>query len=375
MNGKLRWFLALGAVVLLAPIALGELEGAERERKEQEVAVRKQVEAPRREGDARSERGPEVDRRIQSLEMKMEALRAEAREVGDNPERRARIIAAMEETERLLMDARERKERPGNERGAALRKAQGQLEKAVAKTRQLRSKLEELSEGMRMLEERPEANRENLERIREAIGDTERAIANSSVEVDDLEVFVKRLRGDAPREREGREVRDERRPQPPRSPRPDLPEWPPFIRDHAPDLAETLQERGQRQPEQTRELVVRLREIGEMARQNPGEAERQLEQMRWDLEADDLNRRSAEIGERLKHEKNPEEREALKRHLHEILNQVFNMRQEQRERHIHALEGELERNRQILRERGERRDEIIERRIHELTGNPEIFGW
>lgn len=65
---------------------------------------------------------------------------------------------------------------------------------------------------------------------------------------------------------------------------------------------------------------------------------------------------------------NQEQREELKAKLTEVLNKHFEIRQQRRELQIKRMEAELQRQRETIKKRAEARDEIIQKRLSELTG-------
>jgi hypothetical protein len=86
-------------------------------------------------------------------------------------------------------------------------------------------------------------------------------------------------------------------------------------------------------------------------------------QLEHDLEVETLR-----LAERIRATDDPAERARLLRSLREKLEASFDLKQDIRAEEIAQAEAQIEELRRLLRERGARKDQIIERRIEELTG-------
>lgn len=69
------------------------------------------------------------------------------------------------------------------------------------------------------------------------------------------------------------------------------------------------------------------------------------------------------------------EKDKLRKELRVIVEKHFNVRQERRRLELRRLEKELENLRQSIDGREQRRTEIIDRRISELTGDESVYGF
>lgn len=89
----------------------------------------------------------------------------------------------------------------------------------------------------------------------------------------------------------------------------------------------------------------------------------------------EADRRSLEIAQRLRGSRDEEQREQLRRELAELLGQAFDQRREHQQREIERLEARLQEIRELDQRRAERKDEIVRRRLAELTGQPDALAW
>ena len=63
------------------------------------------------------------------------------------------------------------------------------------------------------------------------------------------------------------------------------------------------------------------------------------------------------------------QREELKKQIQELANKHFDVRQKRRQLHLERLEKELQKLREELARRSESREQIVTRRLAELTGD------
>ncbi len=85
-----------------------------------------------------------------------------------------------------------------------------------------------------------------------------------------------------------------------------------------------------------------------------------------------LDRRSLEFAEQLRRAQDDGSRPELRGQLAEVVEQHFQLRHERREREIQRLEQQLERLRDSMRKRSERRAEIIQQRVNQLSGEDDL---
>ncbi len=88
-----------------------------------------------------------------------------------------------------------------------------------------------------------------------------------------------------------------------------------------------------------------------------------------------LDRETRSLGQRLRREANPEEREAIEKRLMELLEEQFELRQALRAREEERLEIQLKELNRTLELRRQNRQRIILRRFDELTGQAESLPW
>jgi hypothetical protein len=116
-------------------------------------------------------------------------------------------------------------------------------------------------------------------------------------------------------------------------------------------------------PEEREQLNERILQF--LARQgiSPDRTLDDPEKKRWEAEAQELARRY--------HQAPPEEREAIKVQLRSRLTQAFDEAESARRRQIIKIEARLEELKRVLAQREADRDQIIDRRLLELTdGDP-----
>lgn len=89
---------------------------------------------------------------------------------------------------------------------------------------------------------------------------------------------------------------------------------------------------------------------------------------------EEFNVRSEELAERIRETKQPERKEQMKRELRELLAQHFEVRMAIRKLEIKEISRHLDELHERLKRRQERKDELIERRMHELL-RPEEHEW
>jgi hypothetical protein len=82
----------------------------------------------------------------------------------------------------------------------------------------------------------------------------------------------------------------------------------------------------------------------------------------------DLENETLRLAARIRSTPSPQERAQLTQRLRERLGDSFELKQQIRAAEIAQAEAQLEELRRLLRERAARKDQIIERRIEELTG-------
>ena len=88
----------------------------------------------------------------------------------------------------------------------------------------------------------------------------------------------------------------------------------------------------------------------------------------------ELERNSFELSNRLRSAPKAE-REKIKTELNEVVKKHFDIRQERRELQVKRMEEELKRLKEQVELRTKSRDDIIRRRVTELTGDPGEAGF
>jgi plasmid stabilization system protein ParE len=101
---------------------------------------------------------------------------------------------------------------------------------------------------------------------------------------------------------------------------------------------------------------------------DPAERERMSKMMA-------MERDIQQTAEKIQQAESTDERAKLKERLKEQLGALFDLRESGREREVVDLEKRLAELKKILKERRERKAEIVERRIGQLMGKQEILEW
>ncbi len=86
-------------------------------------------------------------------------------------------------------------------------------------------------------------------------------------------------------------------------------------------------------------------------------------------------RRAMELARQLRQTPDAEEREHLRDELRDQLSRAFDERREQQLAEIEKLERQLDSLRELDAVRQERKDEIVERRMRQLLGEPDVLDW
>jgi hypothetical protein len=102
--------------------------------------------------------------------------------------------------------------------------------------------------------------------------------------------------------------------------------------------------------------------------ENPAEFER-LQRMRK------MEEETQALAERIRRVESPEEKEKMTGRLRDLLGEMFDQRESGREREVAEMERRVAELRRILKERRDRKDEIVKRRMGQLLGREEVLEW
>lgn len=117
-----------------------------------------------------------------------------------------------------------------------------------------------------------------------------------------------------------------------------------------------------------RGISAQVREMRELKQRDP-ERFRQQQQMA------EMERRSVELGQRIRRATDNEAKKQATTELKELLSKLFDLRQQEREKSLQQLEREVKEVREALEKRKAKRDEMIQRRFDQLTGRAEMLEW
>ena len=157
-----------------------------------------------------------------------------------------------------------------------------------------------------------------------------------------------------------------------------------FLRQEFPEMHKDLQQRVAANPlaavfpshfDPQEGPVRELREITEFARRM-----RELKAERPDVfelekQVHALEQRTDDLGRQLREHSEGSIRTTLEEKLRGALGELFDLREQRREREALEIEGELERIRAILKKRQANRDAIIQRRFNQLAGTEDALDW
>ena len=88
-----------------------------------------------------------------------------------------------------------------------------------------------------------------------------------------------------------------------------------------------------------------------------------------------LDRQSHELADQIRRAAKTDDKKDLETKLRATVERHFMLRQERREHELKRLEEQLDRLRQGVAERTQKKAELIQRRIDELVGNPKEVGF
>ncbi len=129
-----------------------------------------------------------------------------------------------------------------------------------------------------------------------------------------------------------------------------------------------LERRFEEGRDMLRGISAQLREMRELKQRDP-------ERFRQQQEMSEMERRSAELGQKIRRATDAEVKKQVTTELKELLSKLFDLRQQEREKSLQQLEREVKEVREALEKRKAKRDEMIQRRFDQLTGRAEMLEW
>jgi uncharacterized protein YdcH (DUF465 family) len=91
-------------------------------------------------------------------------------------------------------------------------------------------------------------------------------------------------------------------------------------------------------------------------------------------EDNELDRNTRELGMQFR-QAPPEQRERMKQEIHKLVSKQFEIRQQRRTLELKRIEGVLQRLREAIERRAKNREQLVERRVSELTGREDELGF
>ncbi|MBI5397144.1 MAG: hypothetical protein HZA91_17740 [Verrucomicrobia bacterium] len=118
-----------------------------------------------------------------------------------------------------------------------------------------------------------------------------------------------------------------------------------------------------------------LRTTARQLREMKDLKERDPERFKLQMRIAELDRHSNELGQKVRNTREEEAKKQAATELKEVLNKLFDLRQEEREKNVQQIERDLKELRESLEQRKAKRDEIIQHRFDQLTGKAAIMEW
>lgn len=117
-----------------------------------------------------------------------------------------------------------------------------------------------------------------------------------------------------------------------------------------------------------RTTARQLREMKELKERDP-------ERFKLQMRIAELDRHSAELGQKVRRATEEDAKKQAATELKDVLNKLFDLRQEEREKNVQQIERDLKELRESLEQRKAKRDEIIQHRFDQLTGKAALMEW
>ncbi len=118
-----------------------------------------------------------------------------------------------------------------------------------------------------------------------------------------------------------------------------------------------------------------LRATGRQLREMKELKERDPERFKLQMRIAEMDRHAAELGQKVRRATEEDAKKLAATELKEVLNKLFDLRQEEREKNVQQIERDLKELRESLEQRKARRDEIIQHRFDQLTGKAAMMEW
>jgi len=118
-----------------------------------------------------------------------------------------------------------------------------------------------------------------------------------------------------------------------------------------------------------------LRATGRQLREMKELKERDPERFKLQMRIAELDRQSNELGQKVRRATEEDAKKQATAELKEVLNKLFDLRQEEREKNVQQIERDLKELRGSLEQRKAKRDEIIQHRFDQLTGKAAMMEW
>ncbi len=118
------------------------------------------------------------------------------------------------------------------------------------------------------------------------------------------------------------------------------------------------------------EAIARTRELRELKERDP-------EGFKLQQDANAIERQAEDLGAKLRRipADRREERDAAKAQLKDVVGKLFDVREKLRGREVEELKRRVAELQDLLKKRQEARDRIIERRLRQLSGEPDELDW
>lgn len=144
------------------------------------------------------------------------------------------------------------------------------------------------------------------------------------------------------------------------------------IKKENPEEAKELMMLKKEEPFEFRKILIQrqheLERLDELKERDPERYEQKVKQ-------NSLERRGRQLAEKYRDSTDEKIKANIKKELSSVLNQLFDLREKDREMEIKHLTEKLNQLKSVLAERKKKKQEIVERRLQEMLGEIDVLLW
>lgn len=145
-----------------------------------------------------------------------------------------------------------------------------------------------------------------------------------------------------------------------------------FVKSFNPGWAEELDHLQKENPREFREALLHaareMQELNELKKHDP----KRFKAMR---QRNQLEYKSHKLAEKYRHSDNQKDKERIKKELRKILPRIFDIQKKERMQDVQRMEKELRQLKEKMARRKKIRQQLIEERLKQLTGEKEEWEW